>query len=550
MIKENHINKINSNSKILYNGKIHIMDEEQNQVESIYIKGSKILDYGTDLYILKKYSEISYKKIDLKNKTVLPGINDSHMHLLMYGQSLESIDLRGAKSVSEIIKICSDFLENNKLREDQWLLGMGWNQDLFEKNEFPSKEDLDKISTEIPISLTRVCRHITACNTKALEVMNIIRETDIEGGEIEKDSRGNLTGVLKENALSFVNKSQPELSVEDIKIILEKAAKKLEEYGITSVQSDDLQHGGKSWENVIEAYRQLYNEDRLNIRVNQQCLFFELDEYLNFLNKINKKDIIKNKFKIGPLKLLGDGSLGARTAYMSEPYNDDIKKTGITAYTEKQLDELVLTATKHDMPVAIHAIGDKMIDRALNSIKKAKKETNKNLRNGIVHCQITTEDIFEKFKETNTGVYIQPIFTASDWNIVGKRIGEERTKISYNWKRLYDLGINVSFGTDSPVESPNPYENIYAAVTRKDLNGNPEEGWLPDQKLSLEESLEAYTKNPSYMSYEEDIKGTLEKGKIADLVVINKDIFSTNPEKIKNIKAVMTIIDGEIVHEL
>ncbi len=536
-------------SRILFNGKIHIMDDERYVAESIYIEGNIIKDFGTDEYIVNKYGKLTDNKIDLKKKTALPGFNDSHMHLLMYGQNLERVDLRGVKSVNEIIKICSDFLSENKLRKGQWLLGEGWNQDLFEKNEFPTMRELDRISTEIPISLMRVCRHISACNSKALDIMGIDKDTKIEGGEIEKDNKGNLTGILKENALSFVNKSQPELSVEDIKIILKKASKKLEKFGITSIQSDDLQHGGKSWESIIEAYRELYLDNEINIRVNQQCLFFDLDEYKNFLEKIDKEKNIKNRFKIGPLKILGDGSLGARTAYMSEPYYDDKTKTGITAYTKKQLDDLVLTANQNNMPVAIHAIGDKMIDIAVNSIEKARKTTKKDLRNGIVHCQITTEDIFKKIKENKIGVYIQPIFTASDWNVVEKRIGKERSKTTYNWKRLYDMGINVSFSTDAPVESPNPYENIYAAVTRKDLNGNPEGGWLPYQRLSLDQSISAYTNESAYMSYEENIKGTLEKGMLADIVVLNDDIFSIDSEKIKEIKADLTVIDGEIIYE-
>jgi len=539
-----------NNKKILYkNGKIHIMDEKRSIVDSIYTEEGKIKDFGEFNYLNKKYDMGNTDIIDLKGKTTLPGFNDSHMHILKYGESLESVDLRGVKSVEEIIQRCKDFLSENELREGQWLVGIGWNQDLFSKNEFPNKNDLDKISTKIPIALSRVCTHITVCNSKAIEVMGVNEETKVEGGEVEKDEDGNLTGMFKENANSLINKAKPELTLDDIKDILEKATNSLEEYGLTSIQSDDLQHGGKSWETVIQAYKELYDEGKINIRINQQSLFFDIKEYLDFIEKGMHKLKINNKFKVGPLKLLGDGSLGARTAYLNKPYSDDPSKVGMTAYTSAQLDEFVLTACKNDIPVAIHSIGDKMMDMAFDSIEKANKETGKELRHGIVHCQITTKELFRRFKENNVSAYIQPIFASTDWEVAPKRIGNERAKYSYNWKRFYDLDIIASFGTDSPVESPSPLENIYSAVTRQDFDGNPEDGWLPDQKLTVDQSIVGYTYNSAYMSYEENIKGTLKKGQLADMVVLSQDIFIIEPEKIKDIKIEKTIIGGEIVYE-
>ncbi|MDW7667841.1 MAG: amidohydrolase family protein [Bacillota bacterium] len=537
------------NKKLYKNGKIHIMDKKRSIVDSIYIEEDKIKDFGEFKYLNEKYDIKNSDIIDLKGKTTIPGFNDSHMHILKYGESLESVDLRGVKSVEEIIQRCKDFLSKNELREEQWLVGTGWNQDLFSKNEFPNKNDLDKISTEIPIALSRVCTHITVCNSKAIEIMGINEKTKVEGGEVERDEDGNLTGMFKENANSFINKAKPELTLDDIKDILQKATKSLEKYGLTSIQSDDLQHGGKSWETVIQAYKELYNEEKINIRINQQSLFFDIKEYLDFIEKGIYKLKINNKFKVGPLKLLGDGSLGARTAYLNKPYSDDPTKVGMTAYTTEQLDEFVLTACKNDMPVAIHSIGDKMMDMAFDSIEKANKETGKELRHGIVHCQITTKELFDRFKENNVSAYIQPIFASTDWEVAPKRIGNERAKYTYNWKRYYDLDIIASFGTDSPVESPNPLENIYSAVTRKDFRGNPENGWLPEQKLTVDQSVVGYTYNSAYMSYEENIKGTLEKGKLADMVVLSQDIFDIEPEKIKDVKVEMTIIGGKEVCE-
>jgi len=536
-------------TKIYKNGKIHIMDEKRSIVNSIYIEDGKIKDFGNFEQMNTKYNVKEKNIFDLEGKTVFPGFNDSHMHILKYGESLESVDLKGVRSVDEIVERCIDFLNNNDLREGQWLVGTGWNQDLFEEKVFPNKKDLDKISTDIPIALSRICTHITVCNSKAIEIMGVNEETDIEGGEIEKDEHGNLTGMFKENANSFINKAKPELTLEDIKMILEKAANSLQEYGLTSVQSDDLQHGGKSWETVIQAYKELYEEDKINIRINQQSLFFDIKEYLEFIDKGVHKLQIDDRFKVGPLKLLGDGSLGARTAYLSKPYEDDPTKVGMTAYTSDQLDEFVLTACKNDKPVAIHSIGDKMMHMAFDSIEKAGEETGKELRHGIVHCQITTKSLFERFQKNNVSAYIQPIFASSDWDVAPKRIGEERAKYSYNWKRYYDLDIIASFGTDCPVESPSPLENIYSAVTRKDLNGNPENGWIPEQRLTVDQSIVGYTYNSAYMSYDENIKGTLEIGKLADMVVLSEDIYRIEPDKIKDVVVEKTIINGEVVYE-
>jgi len=535
--------------RIYKNGKIHIMDKKRKIVDSIYIEEGKVKDFGEFKYLKKKYDVANENIVDLKGKTTLPGFNDSHMHILKYGESLESVDLKGAKSVNEIIERCKDFLNNNKLREDQWLVGTGWNQDLFSKNEFPKKDDLDKISTEIPIALSRICTHITACNSKAIELTGVNDETKVEGGEIEKDEDGNLTGMFKENANSFINKAKPELTLDDIKVILEKATKSLEKFGLTSIQSDDIQHGGKSWETVIQAYKELYKEGKINIRINQQSLFFDIKEYLDFLDKKVHKLKIDNKFKVGPLKLLGDGSLGARTAYLSEPYDDDKSKIGMTAYTAEQLDEFVLTACKNGKAVAIHSIGDKMMHMAFDSIEKATKETGQELRHGIVHSQITTKKLFERFQKNKVSAYIQPIFASSDWEVAPKRVGNERAKYTYNWKRYYDMDIIASFGTDSPVESPSPLENIYSAVTRKDFDGNPENGWIPEQKLTVDQSIVGYTYNSAYMSYEEDIKGTLEIGKLADMVVISEDIYNISPAKIKDVEIEKTIIDGQVVYD-
>ena len=336
-------------------------------------------------------------------------------------------------------------------------------------------------------------------------------------------------------------------SVDEIMAVVENAQKKLLAFGITSVQTDDLQHPGGGWENTIKAYVNLVKKKRLKLRITEQCLFFKLENFRKFIEKGVHGINLEDRFRVGPLKLLADGSLGARTAFLEEEYSDDEGNLGISAYTEEQIDEFIDLAHKNNIPVAVHAIGDRMMDIVLDSIHKSRNmNVGTVLRDGIVHCQIMNESLFEKFKEYNVGAYIQPVFTVNDWKIVESRVGADRTEYSYNWKTFVEMGLKPSFGTDAPVESPNPLENIYAAVTRKDFDGFPEGGWKPEQRLTVREAVKCYTVNSARMSGEENKKGFLEKGKFSDFTVLSDDIFVMAPEGIKDVSVEMTVINGEI----
>jgi hypothetical protein len=534
------------NSILLYNGKIYSLDNENTVYSALFIDKGIIKDLGNN-NLIEKYGKNAREIIDLKGKTVLPGFNDSHMHMYGYGESLKTLDLREVKSVDELVELGIKALEGKNFGKNEWFRGRGWNQEIFDNREFPTYKDLDRISKDIPIVFTRVCCHIAVVNSKALELINVDENTEVEGGEIEKNSKGKLTGVFKENALSLINTAQGKPSMEEIEDTLLKSQEKLLSYGITSVQTDDLQHTGHTWDIAIKAYILLNKKKKLKLRINQQCLFFKTEDFKEFI-KLGAHGINEDmRFKTGPLKLLGDGSLGARTALLYEPYFDDNTKIGITAYAQEQLNDFIDIAYENDIPVAIHAIGDRMMDMALDSIEMIRKKHNKKLRDGIVHCQITTDKIFDRFERMGIMAYIQPIFTVGDWKVVNNRIGNERSKTTYNWKRFYDIGVNVSLGTDSPVESPNPFENIYAAVTRKDFEGKPENGWMPEQKLSINEALEGYTINSAFASGEEKIKGSIEKGKLGDVIVVSDDIFMISEDEIKNVYTEMTIVSGEIV---
>lgn len=528
--------------KTIYtNGKIYTMNENRDVFNTMVVENGKIVE----IYNLDEKPQ-GENVIDLDGNIVYPGFIDSHMHLGYYGVNETQVKLAGAKSKKEVLERISKYLEEHTLEEGEWVLGFGWNQDYFQDdNSFLSKMDLDKISTEIPIAMTRACGHALAVNSKAMEIAGIGKNPEVpEGGHIDLDSDGNPLGIFRENAIPVVKSCIPRLGMEKIKESLMKGIAEMNSWGLTSIHSDDFNTiPGYDYEEILEMFRNLSEEGALNIRIYEQCRLKreDLDEF--FQNK-NTTGVGNELFKIGPLKLFLDGSLGARTAALREPYTDDPDNYGIITAPDEEIDEMVTKAFEHNMQVAAHAIGDRTIETAIKYMSKNRRD---DLRNGVIHCQITDSDMLRSFKENEILAYVQPIFLDYDKNIVWDRVGD-RTYTSYNWKTLVDLGVHVSFGTDSPVEHFNPFHNIYEAVTRKDLNGLPEEGFLIAQALSVDESLRAYTYEGAYASHEEDIKGTLEVGKFADFIVLKDDLYEIDPMKIKDVTVEETYVNGKKVY--
>jgi predicted amidohydrolase YtcJ len=411
----------------------------------------------------------------------------------------------------------------------------------------PTKHDLDRISKEIPIYFKRACLHIAVCNSKLLEMADITKDTKVAGGEIDVVD-GDTSGILRENAMNLISAYMPEHTRTDKKAYVLKAIENLISYGITGVHTDDLGANNGGLE-MLEIYKELDMEKRLKLRLYIQSRITSYDEAKKYFELDFNKYQGNEHFKLGSVKLLADGSLGGQTAAMNEPY-ENTSETGIALFSQEEMDNIVDLAHKNSVPVVVHAIGDKTIDMTIKSFEKSmKKYPEIKVRHGVVHCQITSEEALKKVKVNNILAYIQPIFIAADSKVVEKRVGIKRTKHSYNWKKLQDDGVVLTFSCDSPVESPNPYENIYCAVTRKDLEGKPEQGFLAEQALNVIDSIRAYTINSAYASYEEDIKGSLEIGKVADFAVLSDNIFEISSDKIKDISCVMTVKGGEIVFD-
>lgn len=535
---------------ILTNGKIHTMDDDRKKVNAVALKGNKIEKTGSNEEVLEFKTE-NTKIYDLEGKTVLPGFNDSHLHLLNYGFSLTQVDLVGTTSIEEIKNRIRKFIEKRDLKNGEWITCAGWNQDYFQgERVFPTRHDLDKISTDYPILATRVCLHVAVVNSKALEILNINKDTaQIEGGHFDLDENGEPTGIFREKAVSLIYDNLPETSVEEIKDMMKNAIQEMNRCGITSVGSDDFEAlPDKNYENVIRAYKELKEEKQLKMRVYEQCLFRTKENLEEFIEKGYKTGKGDEFFKIGPLKLLLDGSLGARTAALVEAYTDDPSTNGITTMTQEELDEIIQLAHLNDFQIAMHGIGDRTMYMIFESIEKAlKKLPKEDHRHGIVHAQITDEILLDNFKEFEMIAYIQPIFLEYDWQLVILRIGKEREKTAYNWKSMADRGVVIACSSDAPVEPFNVLNGIYEAVTRKDLAGNPEGGWMPEQRLNIDEAVYGYTRAGAYASFEEELKGSLEEGKLADMVVLSEDIYEVDIDRIKDLSVEATIFDGEII---
>lgn len=529
---------------ILKNAKIYV--EKNNFQQAIFIVDGIIKEVGTNENILKnKYDKI----FDLNGKTVIPGLNDSHLHLVMAGETITACNLTSAKSIDEVIELGKKFIRNNS--GITALFGRGWNQDFFVPSDVRllNRHDLDKISTEIPVIFERVCGHVATGNTKAVEMIGVDENAVVDGGEILKGSDGKLNGIFTENAVSLLMSVLPEKSNIDIEKEFLKAADYAISVGVTSAQSNDALN--KNFKKMFSVIHHIYDNKKTKLRYNPQFNFQDINDFYEFLETEHKSGIYDENFlSRGSLKLFKDGSLGARTALMLKDYNDEPGTSGVSALSDIQLQALCNLAARNGIKVVTHAIGDGAIESVINAYENVMTDGNNTLRHGIVHCQITSPEQLKRISDLSIAVMYQPIFLDYDIQIVESRVGKKLTSTSYAFNTLYKSGTPVSFGTDSPVEDINPFPNIYCAVTRQRINETPEGGFIPSEKMSVEDAIDAYTIGSAYNEFKENIKGRLKPGFVADLAVLDTDIFTAPDNRIKDIRVEKTMIDGEFVYEL
>ena len=490
--------------------------------------------------------------VDLEGKFVSPGFIDSHMHLLNYGQALTFAPLsQHTDSLKEVIDCMKEHAKKSIGDKNAWIIGRGWNQDYFtDVNRMPSRDDLDQVSTEVPVVIVRCCGHSLVANTKAMEICGITEDTESpSGGRIGKE-KGKLDGRFFDDAMALIYDKQPVPDLEALMAMIKAGAKTLNSYGVTSCHSDDYFVFPNIPRSLVdEAFLELERRGALTVRVYQQCNFSRLDALSEFIAEGKATGKGTERFKYGPLKLLGDGSLGSRTALLSQPYADDPSTKGLSLFTQEEFDELISLANKNDMQVAVHTIGDACLDMVLDAYEKALSQHHRwDHRHGIVHCQITRPDQLQRIADLGLIVYAQSIFLDYDIHIVEDRVGKTLASTSYSWKTLMNKKVSVSNGSDCPVEEPNVMAGMQCGITRNTLAGDVTP-YLPREAFTVMEALDSYTIKGAYASFEEKNKGRIAPGYLADFVVLDQNPFETDPSQIKDIRILKTYLAGEQVYD-
>lgn len=530
---------------VIYNAKVYL--ERERFAQAVLIEDGIIKAVGSNEGILAAAGSTA-QRYDAAGRTVVPGFNDSHQHLRMVGELLGSIQLLGVTSLAGMQQAIRDFIETNHPAPGAVLYGMGWNQDYFtDVDRLPTRADLDAVTTDYPVILERACGHILVANTAAIERAGITPDTPAaEGGAIDHDENGQLTGIFREHASAQVTKIRQTSTVESTMQALRLGMQHAAECGITSVQTMDLR--AEDWRTTLEAYDRVQAENP-TLRVYHQCNFMDPEGFGAFLAEGHRTGVGDPYNRIGPLKLFVDGSLGARTAVMRAPYQDDPKAEGIPTLSPDQLDALLAMAKENGCQVVIHAIGDGGIEEVLNGYDKICTNGENPLRLGIVHCQITDRPLLERFAKNDILALVQPIFLHYDMTVVEDRVGKELASTSYAFETLRRLGVHTSFGTDSPVEDMDAINNLYCAVTRKNLKGEPAGGFYPNECMDIYAAVDAYTAESAYVSFEENVKGRIRPGYYADLVVLSEDIFTLPPDELRRTKIDATMVGGRFVYQ-
>ena len=523
--------------RLWYHGAVDSMDRSMTRYEAIGTEDGRIVFLGTDREALAQGWD---ERTDLEGRQLLPGFNDTHMHLLYYAFFQKNLPLFGVDSIETMVRLGRERVERDR---PPYLLGMGWNQETLAEGRMPNRQDLDRISTEIPICLMRVCAHIAACNTAMAEQLEAIRDRVPASvwGKVDLEN-----GLLREEAMRLYTEIIPAESDGEVKEMLLRGARDLNAAGITCVHSDDLQVlSGMDPIRLVALFRELEREGALTVRVYEQCLV-EPDRFEDFQAVRSDPADRTSLFRTGPRKLLQDGSLGAKSAEMIAGYVDEPDNHGIPIHTEEELYELIRAAHSRRMDVAVHAIGDLALQKVCGAVERVQREDPwPQARHGVVHAQTTTPALLERMKSLNLQAYIQPIFIDADMEIISKRVGEEHARDCYNWKSMGELGLRTSGGSDCPVEPFDILDNLRAAVTRQNRAGT--RTYLPEQALTVEEGLRLFTSNAAWASRDEAVRGTLELGKLADLVVLDGDLFSTDPAQFPQISVWETVLNGKTV---
>jgi len=479
--------------------------------------------------------------VPLKGQFVMPGFNDAHVHLGSAAADLLAVPLTGVPSVEELQKRVAEAVAHHKAGE--WITGGGWDHTLWADKKFPNRQQLDAVAPKNPVILTHVSGHVALANSLALKSGEIDKNTpNPPGGEIERDTHGEPTGMLKEHAaISLVTVRIPDPSVEmrrhGIELVLENVAKN----GVTSVQDYS------DWEDFA-VYKQLKEEGKLTVRITEWLPFMlPLDELQNMRAQGGWTD---PWLKTGALKAFADGAMGSRTAALLEPYSDDPSTSGILTNDPEALRKMAIERDKAGFQLAFHAIGDRANHIALD-VFEAVAKTNKprDRRDRIEHAQVVAPEDFARFAKLNVIASMQPSQQTTDMRWAEERLGRDRLKGAYAWSTMIKNGIPLAFGTDYPVEPVSPFRGLYACVTRERPEGGPKNGWEPQEKISLEDCIRAYTSGSAYAQFEEGKKGELKPGEYADFIILSNDLTKVPPTEYTKTIVLRTVVGGRTVYQ-
>ena len=514
---------------VLMDGNVLTMDSSQPSAEAVAVKKDRIVKVGTNDEI-RRWIGDSTEVIDLQGRTVVPGLTDSHIHVGDFGKFLMWVDLKDADSVEEMQRRIRERAQ--KISEERWIIGSGWDQARFAEKRYPNRWDLDEASPDNPVILYHQCGRVCVVNSKALELAGVTKETESpSGGTIETDAEnGEPTGILREKATDLVWKTIPESSEEEVMEGARLACKKIVEAGVTSI------HWIVTSSTEISVIQKLRAENKLPLRVYTIIP-------ANLLDQTNSSGSGGNTDRNLGVKVFVDGSLAARTAALREPYSDDSELKGQLLYSQQELDALVAKVHKANFRLIIHAMGDQAIDMALTALEKALMEEPRNdHRYRLEQAAVLNRELIQRIKELGVVVSVQPKCVLSEFSVWAAvdRLGSERARWLYPLKTLINEGIRVVGGSDCPMEPLNPLQGIQAAVTRE---------FFPEEQITIDEALRMYTVNAAYASFEETVKGSIEEGKLADLTVLSGDPTAVPPSKIGDINVDVTIVGGKVVYQ-
>lgn len=524
--------------KIYKNGNFYTFNSRFSNVQAVVVENGRFIDMGQTEDMLLTWGRPTAEVIDLEGKTVIPGLVDSHLHLSIIADSFINLDLTGVTSKQDMLERIQ--IRTKELEPGQWVLGSGWDENLFTDGSIPTISELDFVSPGNPLLLSRICLHAAVVNSKALEVSGYHPDMPVpEGGVVVLDEATKQpTGLLLESAMNIVKKHIPAHSYETWKNAMRKTILFAMEKGLTSAHSNDpLYLGGlaQTW----SIYDELLNGEKLGLRSN----LLINHEFINDLREAGMYAGYGNDtLQIGAVKIFADGAFGRRTALLSQPYSDDPGNYGEAMYDQGTLYDIVRRARELDMPIAVHTIGDQALENVLDVLDQFPVAA---YRDRLIHTQVLREELIHRLKKPSRIADIQPRFLASDFPWVQERLGEDRIKLSYAWKTLMDAGVICAGGSDSPVEPVDPLLGIHAAVTRK-KPGQTHGGYCPEQKLSMTEAFRLFTELGAYPTNEEHIKGTISRGKLADMTVYSNNPFEMeDADELLNTNIEMTIIGGE-----